>query len=223
MGLAIGAILPLAIGIAISPTTITTTVLMLLSAKANPRAVSLLVGCAVGVGVAVTLFALLSMQLPTPMATSAPRPWSGVIKLVAGIGLVIIAVVRLGRQLAPGERAELPRWMTLAESMTPGRALVLGVVLAALLPKNLLLTLSAGVVVGDAALSVGQVAITILLFTVIAVSSVGVPVVAYVVSPDRMRGPLEQLRVWLMANNAAIMIVVLLVIGAVLIVNGVAG
>ena len=50
MGTAIGELLPLAVAIAISVTTIITTVLMLLSPKAKSRTVGLLVGCVVGVG-----------------------------------------------------------------------------------------------------------------------------------------------------------------------------
>ena len=223
MGLAIGAMLPLAIGIAISPTTITTAVLMLSSAKANPRTVSLLVGCAIGVAVAVTAFAVLSTQLPAPPGSGGRGPWHAGINLLAGASLVVIAATHWRRRPTSGEQAELPKWMSLVDSITPARALVLGFVLTALLPKNLLLALSAGLVIGGAELSVGQAAIAISVFTVIAVSSVGIPVVASVVSPERMRGPLEELRVWLVANNAAIMVVVLLVIGVVMIGNGFAG
>jgi hypothetical protein len=64
-GTAIGEMLPLAIGSAISPTTITTTVLMLLSPTAMNRTLSLLVGCVVGVGGAVAFFAFLFTLLPT--------------------------------------------------------------------------------------------------------------------------------------------------------------
>jgi len=48
MGIAIGELLPLAVAIAISVTTIITTVLMLLSPKAKSRTVGLMVGCVVG-------------------------------------------------------------------------------------------------------------------------------------------------------------------------------
>ena len=51
MGTAIGELLPLAVAIAISVTTIITTVLMLLSPKANRRTVGLLVGAWSGSGV----------------------------------------------------------------------------------------------------------------------------------------------------------------------------
>jgi predicted negative regulator of RcsB-dependent stress response len=42
------------------------------------------------------------------------------------------------------------------------------------------------------------------------------------VAPSRTRGPFERLREWLVENNVAIMVVVLLVIGVVMIGNGIA-
>ena len=40
---------------------------------------------------------------------------------------------------------------------------------------------------------------------------------------DRLRGPLDELKEWLQAHNAAVMSVLLLVIGAVLIGKGIGG
>ena len=65
MAAAVGEMLPLAIGIALSVTMIITTFLMLLSPNAKTRTVPLLVGCVVGVGGALALFAFLSSMLPT--------------------------------------------------------------------------------------------------------------------------------------------------------------
>ena len=220
MGSAIGEMLPLAIGIAISPTTITATVLMLLS-DAKSRTVALLLGCLVGVGGAVALSSLLSTLLPI-QDSGGPSPAAGVIRLVAGALFLVLAGSQWRRRPATGERAELPKWMTAADSMTPAKALVLGLLLSAVVPKNLLLALSAGVIVGEATLSGGQAAIVILIFTVIAISTVAVPVVAHLVAPARMSGPLEQLREWLVDNNVTIMVVVLLVIGVVMIGNSIA-
>jgi threonine/homoserine/homoserine lactone efflux protein len=112
--------------------------------------------------------------------------------------------------------------MTAADSMPPAKAFLLGLFLSAVVPKNLLLALSAGVILGEAARSVGQMAVVILIFTAIATSTVAAPVVAHLVAPARVSGPLEQLREWLVDNNVTIMVVVLLVIGAVMIGNGIA-
>ena len=212
--------LPLAIGIAISPTTITATVLMLLS-NAKSRTVGLLLGCLVGVGGAVTLSTLLSTLLPI-QDSGGSSPGAGVIKLVAGALFLVLAGSQWRGRPATGERVELPKWMTAVDSMTPVKALVLGLLLSAVVPKNLLLALSAGVIVGEAELSVGQAATVIAIFTVIATSTVAVPVVAHLVAPARMSGPLEQLREWLVDNNVTIMVVVLLLIGVVMIGNSIA-
>jgi hypothetical protein len=52
------------------------------------------------------------------------------------------------------------------------------------------------------------------IFTVIAASSVALPVIAYLIAANRMAAPLETLRTWLVHNNATVM-TVLLVIGVV--------
>jgi hypothetical protein len=222
MGTAIGELLPLAVAIAISVTTIITTVLMLLSPPAKSRTVGLLVGCVVGVGGAVALFTLLADLLPTQDSGGSSLVAS-VIKMVIGVLLVVLALTQWRGRPARGDRAELPKWMTGVDSMTPGKALVLGVLLSAVVPKNLLIALSAGLIVGAAGFSGGQAALVIVLFTAIAASTVAVPVVAHLVAPARMRGPLERLRDWLVENNVAIMVVVLLVIGVVMIGNSIAG
>jgi len=55
----------------------------------------------------------------------------------------------------------------------------------------------------------------------IASASVAVPVIGYLAAADRMRAPLESMRAWLGQNNAAVMTVLLLVIGIVVIGKGI--
>ena len=215
-----GELLPLAVAIAISITTIITTILMLLSPKAKRRTVGLLVGCVVGVGGAVALFALLAGLLPTQ--DSGGSRVAAVINMVVGVLLVVLALRQWRVRPARGDQAELPRWMTEVDSMTPTKALVLGVLLSAVVPKNLLLALSAGVIVSEAGLSVGKASVVIVVFTVLATSTVAVPVVAHLVAPARMHGPFQRLREWLVENNVTIMGLLLLMIGVVMIGNGIA-
>ena len=60
-------------------------------------------------------------------------------------------------------------------------------------------------------------------FTVLASSTVVVPVVGYLSARDRMAAPLERLRAWLTQNNAAVMAVLLVVLGVALIGKGIGG
>jgi hypothetical protein len=221
MSSVIGAILPLAIGIAVSPIPIIAAILMLLSPKAKGTSVGFLLGWVLGIAVSVTLFTLLSAVLPSRDGSESPI--HAIIQIVLGAALVFLALRRWRSRPKPGEEAPLPKWMSAIDSMTAGRALGLGFVLAAVNPKNLLLGASAGVTIGAAGLDTGSTAIVIVVFTLIAAASVLIPVIAFLIASKRMAGPLESLRTWLVHNNAAIMAVLLLVIGFVVIGKGIAG
>ena len=90
--------------------------------------------------------------------------------------------------------------------MTAGQGLGLGFLLSALNPKNLLMGVGAGVAIGcrrperrRRPPSPSSI------FTVLAGCTVAVPVIAYLVAADKMAGPLETLRTWLVHNNATVM------------------
>jgi Sap-like sulfolipid-1-addressing protein len=65
--------------------------------------------------------------------------------------------------------------------------------------------------------------VAVAVFTVIAASTVAIPVIGYLSARSRMTKPLQSLRHWLIQNNATIMAVLLLVIGVVLLGKGIAG
>jgi threonine/homoserine/homoserine lactone efflux protein len=133
---------------------------------------------------------LLADLLPTQDSAGSSLAAS-VIKMVVGVLLVVLALRLWQKRPASGDRAELPKWMAGIDLMTPGKALRLGLLMSAVVPKNLLLALSAGLIVGDAGFSGGQAAVVLVLFPAIATSTVAVPVVAQLVASARMRGPFE--------------------------------
>ncbi|HKH09392.1 MAG TPA: GAP family protein, partial [Agromyces sp.] len=143
-------------------------------------------------------------------------------KILLGLGLLFLAVRQWRSRPKPGETAALPKWMAAIDTMTTGRGLVLGFLLSAVNPKNLLMGVAAGVIIGTAGLTAGEVTLAIVVFTLIAACSVAIPVIAYLVASRRMAGPLEALRAWLVQNNATVMAVLLLVIGVVVIGKGLA-
>lgn len=221
MGGAIGDTLPLALGIAISPIPIIAAILMLLSPKARGTSVGFLLGWLLGIIVAVVVFTLLSGLIPAA-DPDASQPIGGTIKIVLGVLLLLLALRQWRSRPKPGETATLPRWMAAIDQMTAGRSLGLAFILAAVNPKNLLLAAGAGVAIGTAGLSVGADVVVIVIFVIVAASSVAIPVIGYLLAADRIRGPLDSLRGWLVGNNATVMSVLLLVIGVVLIGKGIA-
>jgi threonine/homoserine/homoserine lactone efflux protein len=122
---------------------------------------------------------------------------------------------------AEGEQATMPKWMSAIDSMTAGKGLGLGFLLSAVNPKNLLLAVSAGLIIGGAGLVVAQTIVVIVIFVLLAASTVLIPVIAYLIASERLAGPLDRLRVWLVDNNATIMAVLLLVIGVAVIGKGI--
>ena len=220
MNAVIGDILPLALAVAISPIPIIATILMLMSPKPRPLGLSFLGGWVVGIGVAVVAFTLLGGILPEP-ETGGSRPVVGTIQLIVGALLLLMAVKQWRGRPGPGEDAELPKWMAAIDTMKPGAALGLALLLSAVNPKNLLLAVAAGASIGRAQLGTGPAAIVIAGFVVIAAVTVAAPVVLYLVAPGKAADVLDEVRAWLVANNAAIMAVLLLVIGTQLLGKGI--
>jgi threonine/homoserine/homoserine lactone efflux protein len=179
-----------------------------------------MIGWVLGIVVAVVVFTLLASIIPE-QDPDASKPIAGVIKLLLGAGLLFLALRQWRGRPKPGETAALPKWMSAIDSMTTMRGAMLGFLLSAVNPKNLLMAAGAGVLIGTAGLTGGEITLVIVIFVLIAACSVAVPVIAYLLASEKMAGPLESLRGWLVQNNATVMAVLLLVIGFVLIGKGI--
>lgn len=215
----IGEILPLSVGIAVGPLAIIAAVLMLLSPHAKSTSLGFLAGWVIGITLAVVTFTLLSLTLPR-QDTEGPSA-SGVVKLILGGLLLLLGVMQWRTRPAEGEKAALPRWMSTIDSMNAAKALGLGFLLAAVNPKNLLIAASAGVIIGGAGLSSGEAATAITIYVLLATCTVLIPVSTYFVASTRVSGPLDQLGMWLVDHNNAILAVLFLVLGVAMIGKGI--
>lgn len=211
----IGAILPLAVGIAVSPIPIIAVILMLFSAKAGATSTGFLIGWLLGIIVAAALFTALAGVLHTGGPTPAWVAWT---EVVLGLALLLLGVKQWR---ARGGIPRTPSWMAAIDRFTAAKALGLGFVLSAINPKNLLMAVAAGVAIGSAGLDLGQIVVAISVFTVIAGCTVAAPVIAYAVAKDRLRAPLDSAKAWLQANNTTVMCVLFLVLGAVVLGKGI--
>ena len=216
----LGELLPLALTIAISPIPIIAAILMLLSARARSVASAFLVGWVLGITVAVVVVTLLSAGIPAADPDAA-KPVAGIVKLLLGVLLVLLAVRQWRARPRGDATPKPPRWMAAIDSMTPVRGAGLAFLLAAVNPKNLLMAVSAGVSVGTAGVSAGAETLAVVVYVVIASLSIAVPVVGFLVAGARLASVLGEVRDWLTANNATIMAVLLLVIGVATIGKGI--
>ena len=140
---------------------------------------------------------------------------------VLGILMLLVAFRQWRSRPKAGEEPELPGWMKAIDSMSFSGAAGLGLLLSAVNPKNLLLAAGAGVVIGTAGLAPGPTVVAVLVFTLIAASTVLIPVVGYLIAARTLAGPLDALRTWLAKENAVIMTVLLLILGVVIIGKGI--
>ncbi len=151
-----------------------------------------------------------------------PATWVSVLKLVLGA-----AAARSGRQAvarARNDEKPAPKWMQAIDHFGPGKALGIGVLLAAVNPKNLLLTIGAAAAIAQTGIEFGSSRrLALAVFIVIGTIGVGAPIVIYFALGERSKDILDGLKSWMAANNAVIMAVLLLVIGAKLLGDGICG
>jgi threonine/homoserine/homoserine lactone efflux protein len=212
-----GEVVGLAVGIAASPFPVIPAILLLFTARPRPTSMAFLGAWFGGIALVTGTFTLLADVLVT--GTGSPT-WLSWVRILGGGALVIYGV----RQWVSREAShEPPRWMRSIEEASPVTAVRLALLLSVANPKVLLLAAAAGLDIGAADEAAAGVVGVVLLFAAVASISVAVPVVAYAVGGDRVLPPLERAKGWLLRNNAAVMAVVVTVIGLVLLKNGVSG
>jgi threonine/homoserine/homoserine lactone efflux protein len=217
VGEVVAEVLPLAIGIAASPFPIIPVILLLFTARPLAAGSSFLAGWMLGIAAATAVFLGLASIIE---AFDEPPSWASWARIA--LGAVLLAWgVRLW--LARHDSDEAPAWMRSIEGSTPAEAARLGLLLSAANPKIVLLAAAAGLVIGAAGLSAAAAAGAAAAFTGVAASTVAVPVLLFALLGRRVLGPLAAMRDWLMANNAAVMAVVIFVLGALLLAKGVSG
>lgn len=139
--------------------------------------------------------------------------------------VLIMATPRARVRTWRGRQVEkpAPQWTQSLDTLTPGKAVGLAALLAALNPKNLVLTAGAAAAIAGTGIPASEQAVAFAVFVVIGALGTGAPVVVAFVLGERSEPLLDDLRSWMTTNNAVIMAVLLLVIGAKLLGDGVAG
>jgi hypothetical protein len=222
MGGVIGDVLPLAIGVAVSPVPIIAVILMLISRKARGNSLAFLAGWVAGMAV-VGVVALLLGNTADIGTSSGPSKGAAVIRLVLGLLLLFGAFRQLRKRPKEGEEPQMPRWMAGIDAFNMGKSFGLAAFLSGVNPKNLALVLAAAMAISQAGLSGAQPWIVLLVFVVIASLTVAAPVATYLLAGERAESTLNGWKTWLAANNATVMAVLFLVFGFVLIGKGIGG
>jgi hypothetical protein len=218
VGAVVGEILGLAVGVAISPVPIIAVTLMLFSAHARSNGVSFLAGWITGLLAAGAI--VLALGLEASDGGEADR--GGVLRIVIGALFVLLGWRQWRGRPRGDEEPRLPAWMASVDRFSAPKAFGLAVLLSALNPKNLGLTVVAMATVGARGLETGEEIGVLVVFVLIASITVAAPVAAYLALGERAEAVLTETKEWLVANNAAVMAVLFLVLGAKVLGDGIA-
>jgi hypothetical protein len=220
MGDVLAEILPLAVGVAISPVPIIAVILMLFTPRARSTGPAFLVGWVLGVAIVVIAATALSSAASSSSDEDTTSTAGALLELVLGLLLLLLAARTWRSRPAPGEEAPMPKWMGAIDTFTPGRAFGLAAVLGSINPKNLMLGIAAGAAIGAASLDTTETIVAIAIYVIVASLSVAIPVIYYLVGGDGAKRRLDGWKSWLAANNAAVMAVLFLLIGVKLAASG---
>ena len=202
MGHGISAILTFAVGVAISPVPIIAVTLMLFSQRARVNGLMFLLGWVVALAVVSGIAYLAADQAnaATDSTTSDTIAWG---KIVFGVLFLLLAARNWRSRPAPGTEPEMPKWMEGIDALKPVKALGLGLLLAGVNPKNLMLTAAAGAALAALGLSSANAVGSLIVFVVVASLTIAGPVVYFLLGGDDAKARLDEMKNWLALHNNA--------------------
>lgn len=206
----------LAVVIATSPVTVLPAILVLHAPRPRPSSLSFLCGWLVGLTALTAVFVGASDMLGD-LSKTPPR-WASWLRVGFGAALIVFGIIRW---LTRSSQTHAPAWMNTFSRLTPIRAGLTGVVLALVRPEVLVVCAIAGLAIGTSGLGVASGWVLAAFFVAVAASTVVIPIVAYLGAGSRLDDPLARLKDWMEHNSAALVAVVLILIGLMVLYNGV--
>ncbi len=209
-------LVPLGLVIALSPITVIPAVLVLHAPRPRPASLSFLGGWLLGMAALTAAFVAASDLLGD--LHHAPPTWASWVRVVMGLALIAFGVVRW---LTRHRQGQSPAWMRSFSKLTPLRAGVTGAVLTAVRLEVLILCAVAGLAIGTGGLGPAAGWVSGAIFVAVSSSTVAIPILAYVGAGGRLDEALERLKVWMEENHAAMLAIILVLIGLLVLYNGI--
>lgn len=219
---AIGQSLSFAVGVAISPVPIIGVILMLSTPRARANGPAFILGWLAGI---LVVGAIVLLVAGGAGVGDSGQPSDGVslLKLVLGLLLLLVAVRQWRGRPRGDQEPTMPGWMDTIDAFTAPRAAGFGILLSAVNPKNLLLIVGGAAAISQTGVSNGAQAGALVVFALIASLGTGTPLAIYFALGERSRSILAELKEWMSHNNAAIMAVICLIVGAKLLGDALSG
>jgi len=236
MGSLVLSLLPLSLGIIMSPLAIMALVAVLLSKQARRNGVAFLLGWAVAIvlllSVSFAIFSAIEVR-----EVGDPPVWVPVVRLVLALLFIVggIYVYRRGRvhlvamshaknptqvaQAAP----QLPGWLRAVETFTPARSFLLGLGIFALNPVDASCAILAALDVRLSGLDGTTVTIVFVVFAILGILPIAIPVVLVLVKREAADPALGAIKRWIASHTGLLNALLLFVIAALQLQKAVSG
>ena len=212
----IGAVLPFAVVVMVSPINIVAAILLLFSKRPLLNASCYLGGFVVGLAAVVGGLTAVAGAVHLDPGSDRSRGASALL-LALGAGLIVVAIAKFRGRPGPDDPSSLPGWMDGIAGFGAGRSLAVGAGIGAGNPKNIAVAVGTAVAVSSAALPAGQQVVVLAVYVVLASLGVAAPIFAVLFLGDRSDAVLDGWKSWLTRNNTAMMSVIYLFFGVYLI------
>ncbi len=220
MGKMLGEVALLALGVMISPFSITLVILLLLQRRGVTAPV--VFAAARVLAMFVFLFSLLAFfhNLDFSPETTSSHV-AAAVKVAIGALLLLFALLFALSKSDSDEAGWLQQRIDSVKGLPLAAAGGLGFAMGIVSPRCFFITLAVGATILHANMGFAGDALGLVLFVTLANLAVFAPLIIYIASPEKSAPILESIRDWLTRHQRALVLVILLVIGVYLVVRGI--
>jgi Sap, sulfolipid-1-addressing protein len=208
-------LIPLALGVVISPLAIMALVAVLLSKRAKRNGIAFLIGWILAI-VVTLLISFLVLELLDVQATTTPPTWVAYVRIILALILVVIGIYSLrrgrGRIVAMAHAStpaqvvsaapQLPGWLRAVETFTPGRCGLLGFGIFFLNPVDTSCAVLAALDIRLATISTTASVVAAVLFAIVGIVPMAIPVIIATVRGADAQPFLGASRKWIASHTA---------------------
>ena len=215
----IGQLLPVGLAAALSTVPVTVLLVIMMSPRRKVAAAPFALGCVIGTFLVVLVASLAAQFLPEPRQRRGDEV-AAVLEMLLGSALVLFGIRTWRRRHRSKGALELPGWASSAlDSVGTFRAFGLGLIIE-FRPKSALLACVVSLQVHAASRADAGALVVTVSYVLVATSTVTLPVLLTIISPERMEPRLAKAADTLAEDGQLISAVVLLMVGSVVIGSG---
>lgn len=214
----LGQIIPIGLLLALGPTRIMSTILLLTSDRPMRNALAFLGGVA-------SLYLVVGAITLVFFGRTLSDLNSGTViidAILVAVGVFLLVLAARNFFIAPDPDAPPPGWMRRITTISTGQAFLFGIILATSI-RYLLIFLSGAALIYETGVSPGQGAIALLFLITLTLIWQIILVSLYVANARRARVQLSVLMEWLTRHNRVIMTTLFLILGIIFLFKGLQG